>query len=533
VQIFASEHFVEVVQAWTCSAAPVHDPETGELIGVIDLTGRKKDVHPQSLALAAATARAVEAHLRNRMHDRDDRLRARYQARLSGGGERRALVGPAGRLLTDDSSGWLRGVRLELPPGGGELALPSGGRALAEPVGHEEAFIVRELGGRRTPHRRGRDELRRLADEQAALRRLALVVARDVAPGATFAAVAGEIRSLLGADSAAVARFELDRTVTCVGGRGERAEALGVGTRLVLDDSPAVAAVFRSGRSARVDDPDCGTVSGTLPDDLRRVATAVAGPVVVENRLWGAIVATTDHEPLPADAEERMASFAALVGIVIADAESRVELKASRARLAAAVDEARRIQHDLHDGAQQRLASTVIALKLARRELGEASGPGVELVDEALAHAEGANRELRELAHGIMPSSLSRGGLREAIDVLVSHVRQPVSVDVTAERLPAALEANAYFIVAEALTNAIRHARARNVEIRAVVDGDVLWLGVRDDGVGGARVGGSFGLAGLRDRAAALNGDLRVESAPGKGTLVAATLPIPAADTAR
>jgi signal transduction histidine kinase len=228
-----------------------------------------------------------------------------------------------------------------------------------------------------------------------------------------------------------------------------------------------------------------------------------------------------------------MANFTALVGTVIANAESRAELIASRARVIAAADEARRrIQRDLHDGAQQRLTSTVITLKLARLELGDATGPAVELLDEALAHAEGATAELRELAHGILPACLSRGGLRAGIGALVSRVRLPVSAEVTAQRLPAALEATAYFIVAEALTNAVRHARASTVRVAAVVDGDMLRLEIRDDGVGGARYDGSSGLIGLRDRAAALNGELRVESPVGQGTLIAATFPISGAKAA-
>jgi signal transduction histidine kinase len=197
--------------------------------------------------------------------------------------------------------------------------------------------------------------------------------------------------------------------------------------------------------------------------------------------------------------------------------------------MAAGDDARRRIERDLHDGAQQRLVSTVAALKLARSEFGDATGPAVELLHEALAHAEGANAELRELAHGILPGALTRGGLRAGIDALVSRVRLPVSVDVTAERLPATLEATAYFIVAEALTNAVRHARAGSVQIVIVIDGGVLRLEVRDDGVGGARSDGSSGLLGLRDRAAALKGVLRIDSPPGKGTVVAATIPIPRA----
>ena len=536
VQIFATEHFMEVVQAWTCSAAPVHDPETGELLGVIDLTGLEKDVHPDSLAVAVSTARAVERHLRYRLQERDDRLRARYQRHITGGADRRALVAPSGRLVADDSRGWLRGTPLEVPPGGGEVVLPSGGLAVAEPVGQDEAFIVRELGGPRAPRRRPRDELRMLADEQAALRRLATEVAHGVSPAEIFTAVAEEIRPLLGADDAAVVRFEPDRTGTVVAGAGPWIHATpGVGLHQECDDSPVVAAVFHMGQSARVDDYDHSTTPGPIGEYFRRVGnrSAVASPIIVEGRLWGTVIASTEREPLPADTEERMANFTELVGIVIANAESRAELTASRARVVAAGDEARRrIQRDLHDGAQQRLVSTVMTLRLAREELRDANGPAVGLVDEALAHAEGANGELRELAHGILPAALSHGGLRGGIDALVSRVRLPMSVEVTAERLPAPLEATAYFIVAEALTNAIRHARASSAQIAAVVDHGVLRLEVRDDGIGGAGSNGGSGLLGLRDRAAALDGELRVESPPGEGTVVSATLPIPASQAA-
>jgi signal transduction histidine kinase len=515
VQIFATEHFVEPVQAWTCSAAPVHDPETGELIGVIDLTGLEKNVNPHSLAVAITTARAVEGLLRYRLGERDDRLLARHEWRLSGARERRALVAASGRPIADDRRGWLHGQRVELPPGGGEVLLPSGRRGFAEPVGDEEAFLVRELPTAFAPRRTASDELRALVDEQAALRRLATAGARGAAPCDIFTAAAEEIAFLFGADDAAIVRFEPDRTGTVVAGLGDRMAEIGSDVRVELDDSLAVTAVFRTGLPAR---------SGNC---------SVASPIVVDGRLWGAMVASTDREPLPADTEERIANFTELVGIVIANAESRAELTASRARVVTAADEARRrIQRDLHDGAQARLVSTVVTLKLAREELGDATGPVVELLDEALGHAESANGELRELAHGILPAALSRGGLRAGIDTLVSRVHLPVSVDVTAERLPAALEAAAYFILAEALTNVVRHAHATSARIVAVCDEDVLRLEVRDDGIGGAPTDGSSGLLALRDRAAAMDGELRVASPLGQGTVVAAMLPIPVSEAA-
>ena len=228
-----------------------------------------------------------------------------------------------------------------------------------------------------------------------------------------------------------------------------------------------------------------------------------------------------------------MANFTELVGLVIANAESRAELSASRARVVAAADEARRrLRRDLHDGAQQRLVSAVLAIKMARQQLGaDGMEPAMELLDEALTHAEDAAQGLREFAHGILPAALTRDGLRGGIDAVASRIPLPVTVDVTDERLPGPLEATAYFIVAEAVTNTVKHARAHSVHIAAVVDGGLLRLAVLDDGVGGARYDGSSGLLGLRDRAAAMNGALQIVSPPGGGTLVSAALPIPAVDS--
>jgi hypothetical protein len=154
VQVFAAEHFNEVVQSWTCAAAPVHDPDTGRLVGIVDLTGKMTTVHPHSLALATTTAGAVESQLRWAMHERDDRLRARYHERITAAGDQGALVTATGRVLADRPDGWLLGQRLAVPAGGGELVLDSGTRAFAEPVGHEEAFIVRTLASKGTARRR-------------------------------------------------------------------------------------------------------------------------------------------------------------------------------------------------------------------------------------------------------------------------------------------------------------------------------------------------------------------------------------------
>jgi hypothetical protein len=145
VQVFAAEHFSEVVQEWTCAAAPVHDPDSCELLGVIDLTGAISTVHPDSFGCAVATAQAVETHLRCLMHERDQRLRSKYDERLATAGGRSALVTPTGRVIAGDADGWTGADRLAVPAEGGELVLPSGAAAFAEPVGHDEALILRPL----------------------------------------------------------------------------------------------------------------------------------------------------------------------------------------------------------------------------------------------------------------------------------------------------------------------------------------------------------------------------------------------------
>jgi signal transduction histidine kinase len=229
---------------------------------------------------------------------------------------------------------------------------------------------------------------------------------------------------------------------------------------------------------------------------------------------------------------------AAISIVMVADLGQRLrEVQAQRRRaaesrsrvLAAADQERRRVVRDLHDGAQQRLVHTVITLKLARRALRQGDeANGEALVSEALDHAEHATHELRELAHGILPAPLTRGGLRAGVESLVSRASLPVEIDVSVERLDPSVEATAYFVVSEALTNATKHAKATQAAVTARVEAGALRVEVRDDGVGGAHINGSSGLIGLEDRVAALEGRLMIESPPGAGTVVRATLPLPA-----
>jgi signal transduction histidine kinase len=257
----------------------------------------------------------------------------------------------------------------------------------------------------------------------------------------------------------------------------------------------------------------------------RAVVLPIRRAAAMAGRLAGGDLAVRMPESGAAEVGELERAFNTMGSSLEANQD---ELAASRARVLAAADGTRRrIERDLHDGAQQRVVHTVISLKLARKALAGGDDTGPALVDEALTHAELANAQLRDLVHGILPGELRRGGLRPGVEALVQRAALPVSADVTGERMSADLEATAYFIVAEALTNVIKHAGAGSAQISAVVEDHILRLEVRDDGVGGARLDGSTGLLGLQDRAAALNGELRVESPPGGGTVVTARLPVP------
>jgi GAF domain-containing protein len=373
-----------------------------------------------------------------------------------------------------------------------------------------------------------RAALARLAEEQAALRRVATLVARGALPEEVFSAVVAEVGHVLGVDVASLGRYEPDGTLTFVATLGA-ADPFPAGSRPRLGGNNLGTIVFETGRSARMDGYG-ETSSGPLGAGVRKagIRSSVATPIMVEGRLWGVIAAgSTREEPLPADAEDRLASFTDLVATAVGNVQSRAALVDSRARIVAAVDESRRrIERDLHDGAQQRLVHAVIVQKLALRALANGDAKASELLAEALQHSEQANAELQELAHGILPAALTRGGLRAGVEALVSRVSLPVSVDVPGERLPAGVEATAYFVVSEALTNVVKHARAARAQVTAVVEREELRVEVRDDGVGGARGGYGTGLGGLEDRVAAVGGRLLLESPPGAGTRVCALLPV-------
>jgi PAS domain S-box-containing protein len=373
-----------------------------------------------------------------------------------------------------------------------------------------------------------RAEVERLVEEQAALRRVATLVAEGAAPTVVFDAVAAEMEALLEADQVSLSRYEPGAEVTVVAYRGVGGQRVPHGLRISLEGGESVTSIVRRTEGpAWMDYSE--DVSGAIAELARTLGVRVAlgAPVVVEGRLWGVIQASwSGEEPPPPDAEQRMARFAQLLDTAIANADSRDQLNASRARLVTEADEARRrVVRDLHDGAQQRLVHTIVTLKLAGRALGDHDPEAASLIGEALEHAQQGNDELRELAHGLLPAALTHGGMRAGVDAVAARLDLPVDVDIPAQRFPAEIERSAYFIVAESLTNIVKHADARHAQISAVVDDGTLHVEVRDDGIGGADPDG-HGLIGLRDRATALGGRLDIRSPPGGGTVVDATLPL-------
>jgi signal transduction histidine kinase len=363
--------------------------------------------------------------------------------------------------------------------------------------------------------------------QRASLQRLASLVAAGAPSWEVFAAVAKEVAQVTGSALVQIQRYEPDDTVTVAGAWGTAPHPFQPGTNWSLEGSKIAGVIKATREPVRVD--DWGTYSGQLAGGVREtgIRGGAGAPIVVDGKLWGCMAAgPAKGEPVPPGLEHRVAEFTELVATSISNAQARSELAASRARvLAAADEERRRIVRDLHDGAQQRLVHTMITLKLARRELQEREPRARKLVDEALAHAERANAELRELAHGILPRVLTGGGLRAGADALASRMPVPVELDVAADRAPVPIEATAYFVMAEALTNVAKHAGARHASVRAHLEDGALRVEVRDDGAGGARADGS-GLLGLRDRVAALHGTLSIDSPPGGGTCNAVELPV-------
>jgi signal transduction histidine kinase len=374
-----------------------------------------------------------------------------------------------------------------------------------------------------------RAELSVLTEQQAALRRVATLVARGVDPSELFSAVADELARCLGVQNTGLCRYEPDGAATLLAARDEpRLTKKLVGMRFSLNGDNIVAMVLRTGRAARMDNHD--NAPGSTAARIRElgIRSAVGAPIIVDGRVWGAAtVSTSERGPLPLDTEERVQEFADLVATAIANAETRAQLTASRVRIVAAADDARRrIERDLHDGAQQRLVVLGLELRNALASVPSDLQPLREEISRLLTGVTEVSEDLREISRGIHPAILSKGGLGPALKTLGRRSTVPVDLTLGVDRrLPESAEVAAYYVVAEALTNAVKHARASAVTVCVEAQGANLHVSIRDDGTGGADVGRGSGLIGLIDRVEALGGTMTISSHAGSGTSLHANIP--------
>ena len=374
--------------------------------------------------------------------------------------------------------------------------------------------------------------LRARLSEEAALRRVATLVAQQHAPETVFALVTEEVARHLDADSAITACYDPpDRATVVASWSAPGVRSVPVGRQIVLVPETALARVQATLAPARVDSYE--GVPGEFPAELRALGhkTAVAAPILVDGYLWGAVVAGSKADPFTAESEARLGAFAELVAQAIANVDARIKLKESRARIVEAADDARRrIERDLHDGAQQRLVALALSLKLAARSADPATATTLEGCIEELHRA---LAELRELARGLHPAVLTERGLPAALQGLAARSPVPVLLDADLDaRMPPTHEAALYFVAAEALTNVAKYAEASAVEVTLHGDDRCAEIAVADDGVGGARAEDGSGLRGLTDRVEALGGRLTLASSRGQGTTVRARLPVARENTA-
>jgi signal transduction histidine kinase len=371
-----------------------------------------------------------------------------------------------------------------------------------------------------------------LLREHAALRRVATLVAREPPAGEVFAAVTRETCQLLGAQRTTLLRVETPERATVIESwsMGEVAPPIPAGHRAVIDGRGILGRMLREPGPVRVDDFD--EVGGEVAALMRRlgIRSAAAGPIVLGGRLWGALSASWPAGAvMPAGAEHRVAAFAELLAYAIANAETRQELAASRARLVEAADEARRrIERDLHDGAQQRFVAAALEVTVLERRLDRDPSDAKAVLGRLREHLEEGLNELRDLARGIHPAVLSDRGLDAALDALAQRAPVPVELRVAVPdaRMEPAIEAAAYFVVAEALTNVAKYAQASAVTVEVDASAGSLAVAVVDDGVGGADPSKGSGLRGLVDRVEAIGGRLDVTSPRGEGTRLRAVLPV-------
>ncbi|GAA3208776.1 DUF4118 domain-containing protein [Dactylosporangium siamense] len=536
-------NYFYVAPFWSLNLTTRHDLQTVTVFIVAGLF--------TTFVANLARSRAVEASERRQEAD----LAAELAHRMLRADDLRSALGPASQRLAEAFELRSAAIRLQAVPGDeqwaafplldgatplGTLLIPADApdrtreRLRQRVVPSLESLLgaAREREEITDSLTRAREEATGLAAEQVSLRRVATLVAHGAAPAAVFDAVTAELCQLLGQYGTGLIRYEPDYTGTLVSGRNEPGIVeMPTGTRLRLDGDCLSGSIRRTGRPAvaSYDNAAAGTTAAVLRE--LGIRSGVGVPVVVEGHLWGAaVVSTTRPTPIPAAVRARLADFTELVAAAIANADSRAQLTASRARIVAATDEARRrLERDLHDGAQQRL----ISLGLQTRMLQATLPPGCDLAQEELAAIAtglaGVCEELREISRGIHPAMLSKGGLGPALRSLARRSALPVELALEiGRRLPERVEVTMYYVVSEALTNAAKHAQATVVHVDAAATGAILRLSISDDGIGGACIGRGSGLIGLQDRIETVGGRLEIVSPAGSGTTILVAIPIDA-----
>jgi signal transduction histidine kinase len=387
-----------------------------------------------------------------------------------------------------------------------------------------------------------RAEIERLAEEQAALRRVATLVAEGVPAQDLFALVTQEVARVVEAPMVLLVRYEPERMASVLASVSD--DAFPVGSRWPLDGPSATAQALETGRPARLDDYTGRPGAIAAQNRKAGITSTLAVPITVDGRAWGAVrVATTEPEPLPTGMDARLSNFTGLVATAISNASARSELIASRARIVSAGDEARRrIERNLHDGTQQRLIALGLDLQRARATIPDDQHDTHSALERVEQDLDAILVDLRELSHGLHPPLLSRLGLNPSLQALARRSPIPVQVDVDLPERPAAsLETAVYYVVSEAVANAIKHSHASEISVTITITDAGMPFGVGlegrrkagklhativDDGLGGADPSRGSGLTGLLDRVDALGGRFALDSPPRGGTTISVEFPV-------
>jgi signal transduction histidine kinase len=413
----------------------------------------------------------------------------------------------------------------------GELAKGKLGVRMPETSPGELGVLECELNTMAASLEASRDRLGQIVEEQSSLRRVATLVARGLPPQEVLAAVAAEMGRVLGAEHSQVVRFEPDNTAIALANWSDPSVPAippPLGGHWTIEDGTISGEVLRTGRPARVrgfGNPTSGIGKWRREQGIRHAAGC---PVKVEGRLWGVVIIfsrTTELEPETSEA--RMQEFMELVGTAISNAQSRSDLLASRARVVAASDESRRrIERNLHDGAQQQLITLILKLRTAETTIAPCQQRLREQLSGSVTDLCNVTEDLQEISRGLVPLILTRSGLCPALKALARRSPIPVELNISADRrLPEPVETAIYYTVSEALTNLAKHAHASGAQVDVTMEERAIRLLVRDDGVGGAHLNGGSGLVGLKDRVEALGGRINLSSPAGGGTSLLVDIP--------